>query len=139
MNYKNGFTLVELLAVVVILSLLIGIAVPGTLTISNKLKTNMYCKKIESIEIAAKVYGEDRRGSFTETFMLPGGETTSSKTIRVSDLITSGDLKKDNTTSPYIVDPRNNEEMDNLELTLYLNYNRVYVSFDENVSTTCDK
>ncbi len=61
MKNSKGFTLVELLAVIVILAILITIAVPSTIGISNKLKENMFCKKIDSIEVAAKLYGEDRK------------------------------------------------------------------------------
>ena len=41
MRNKNGFTLVELLAVIVILSLLIAIAVPSSITIGNKIKEKL--------------------------------------------------------------------------------------------------
>lgn len=134
MKNNKGFTLVELLAVIVILAILITIAVPSTIGISNKLKENMYCKKIDSIEVAAKLYGEDRKSSFTETY-----ETYPSRKITVKDLIETGDLKKDNSTSPYILDPRDNTSMDDLELTVYEKYNRIYVAFNEAIKTTCDK
>ena len=134
MKNNKGFTLVELLAVIVILALLVTIAVPSTIAISNKLKENMFCKKIESIEIAAKLYGEDRKDSFTESY-----ETYPSRTISVSDLIASGDLKKDNSTSPFVLDPRDNSSMDEIQLTVYEKYNRIYVSFSDSIKTTCSK
>lgn len=134
MKNNKGFTLVELLAVIVILAILITIAVPSTIGISNKLKENMFCKKIDSIEVAAKLYGEDRKDSFTETY-----ETYPSRKIMVKDLIETGDLKKDNSTSPYILDPRDNTSMDDLELTVYEKYNRIYVAFSDTIKTTCDK
>lgn len=37
-NNKKGFTLVELLAVIVVLAIIITIAVPGTIAVSNKIK-----------------------------------------------------------------------------------------------------
>lgn len=138
MKNNKGFTLVELLAVIVILALLITIAVPSTIAVSNKLKVNMYCKKIDSIEVAAKLYGEDRKDSFSESYATADG-TYSSRKIKVKDLIETGDLKKDNNTSPFVMDPRDNESMDDLEFTVYEKYNRIYVAFDETVKTTCDK
>ncbi len=134
MKNNKGFTLVELLAVIVILAILITIAVPSTIAISNKLKENMYCKKIDSIEVAAKLYGEDRKTSFSENY-----ETYPSRKMKVKDLIDTGYLKKDNSEEPYIINPRDNTGLDNLELTVYEKYNRIYVAFDETVKTTCDK
>ena len=134
MKNKNGFTLVELLAVIVILALLISIAVPSTISISNKLKENMFCKKIDSIETAAKLYGEDRKESFTSTY-----EGNRSRTITVKDLIDSNDLKKDNSEAPYIIDPRNNEGMDAISIIIYEKYNRIYVHFNDEINSICDK
>ncbi len=134
MKNKNGFTLVELLAVIVILALLISVAVPSTISISNKLKENMFCKKIDSIETAAKLYGEDRKESFTSTY-----EGNRSRTITVKDLIDSNDLKKDNSEAPYIIDPRNNEGMDAISIIIYEKYNRIYVHFNDEINSICDK
>ena len=133
MNNK-GFTLVELLAVLVVLAILIAIAVPSTISISNKLKVNMYCSKIDSIETSAKLYGEDRKDSFTEKY-----SGYSSKTITAKTLIDNGYLKKENATAPFIVDPRDNASMDNLSIIVYLKNNRIYVHFPANVNTTCSK
>lgn len=55
---KNGFTLVELLAVIVILGLLIAIAVPSALKLSNKVKEKSYSTKIDLIEQAAMNFGQ---------------------------------------------------------------------------------
>ncbi len=57
----------------------------------------------------------------------------------VKDLIETGDLKKDNNTNPYILDPRDNTSMDDLELIVYEKYNRIYVAFNDTIKTTCDK
>lgn len=151
MKNNKGFTLVELLAVIVILAILVTIAVPSTIGISNKLKENMFCKKIDSIEVAAKFYGEDRKSSFDQQYLCgyEDKEKTkpiqcSSTTISVQALINSGDLKKDNNVcggdnSPCIVDPRDNSGLDAMELTIYEKYNRIYVAFNDTIKKTCDK
>ena len=59
---KKGFTLVELLVVIVLIGLLVVIAVPSGLTISKKIKRNMMDKKIELIESGAIVWGQNNNG-----------------------------------------------------------------------------
>lgn len=140
MKNKQGFTLVELLAVIVIIAIITTIAVPSTISISNKIKTNMYCEKINFIETSAQTYGEDRRDSFTNTFTTSEG-VYPSETITVQTLVETGYLKKDQNTSPYIVDPRdkNSTELYNMTLEVYVKYNRIYVSFNSTVKETCGK
>lgn len=152
MKNKSGFTLVELLAVIVILAILVSIAVPSTISISNKLKTNMYCSKIESIKSAAEIYGEERKDKFTETYTYTGPSTTNpnvtetlpnlpSKKIKVKDLVDTGKLKKDQNEAPFIIDPRDKKSsaLYNMEFTIYVKYNRIYVAFPTEVTNTCKK
>ena len=61
MKKKNGFTLVELLAVIVILGILIAIAVPSVLTISKKIKANMYDNKLKTISAAVSLWADDNK------------------------------------------------------------------------------
>ena len=68
MKNNSGFTLVELLAVIVVLAIVIAVAVPSTMTISNSIKENLFCSKIDFIENAAKLYGEDKRDGFTSRY-----------------------------------------------------------------------
>lgn len=140
MKNKKGFTLVELLGVIVIMALLVAIAVPSTISISNRLKVKMYCSKIDSIETAAQLYGEDHQDSFTETFVQDGA-SYKSRSLFVKDLVESGNLKKDQKEEPYIVDPRNktSDELYNMPFTIYIKYNRAYVAFNQDVKDTCGK
>ena len=128
---KNGFTLVELLAVIVILAILVTIAVPSTMSISNRIKKNMYCSKIDFIENAAKLYGEDRRKQIENK----GG----SMTVTVKELVNTNYLKKDHDTEPFIEDPRTKESLDNLKLTVNIKNNRIAVTFDNTINQTCEK
>ncbi len=131
MKNRQGFTLIELLAVIVLLAILITVAVPGVTGISNKIKTNMYCKKIDFIEQAAKDYGEDIISSLT----------SSGTNVTVKQLVDKGYLKKDQDTSPIIVDPRDTKSttLYNMSFKIFLKYNRPYVEFDTTVKNTCGK
>ncbi len=56
---KRGFTLVEILTVLVILSILMAVAVPSIMGISKKLKIRGLESKVEAIEEAAVVYAQN--------------------------------------------------------------------------------
>lgn len=57
---KKGFTLVEILAVIVILAIVMTIAVPGIMTISQRMKNRSLDAKLNLIEKAAVTYAQDK-------------------------------------------------------------------------------
>jgi prepilin-type N-terminal cleavage/methylation domain-containing protein len=138
-NNRKGFTLVEILAVITILAIIVTIAIPSAMSLSKKIKTNLYCNKIELIETAAELYGSDRKDSF-DTDISVDGTTYLGRKIHVSDLITTNYLKKDQSDYPYIVDPRDktSDSLYNLDLVIYNKYNKIYVSFADTVNETCN-
>ncbi len=56
---KNGFTLVEILAVLVIIGVLMVVAVPSIFSISDKMKDKGLNSKIDSLEQAAVSYAHN--------------------------------------------------------------------------------
>jgi prepilin-type N-terminal cleavage/methylation domain-containing protein len=119
---KNGFTLVELLAVLVILALLITIAVPNVIKISQTIKVNMFCQKVTYIEAAAKLYGQDHFDDLSADKPI---------NIKVSDLVNYGYYKKasdkcvvGDSANPCVLDPRDNSMLDNNEIALVLASNK---------------
>lgn len=62
MKNKSGFTLVELLAVIVLLAIIMAIAVPSALKLSTRVKESAYKTKIGLIEASAKIYGQSNIG-----------------------------------------------------------------------------
>lgn len=124
---KNGFTLVELLAVIVVLALLLTIAVPGIQKMSYKIQNNMFCTKVEDIIKAAQLYGDDNYDAIKAK---PGQKDV----IKISELVKHNYLKKDDNDekdeSMYVVDSRDDTSMMNEEITLYIKNNRVYATYN---------
>ena len=54
---KNGYTLVELLAILILLGIIMALAIPNALKLGSKVKKKSYDAKIELIEKAAESYG----------------------------------------------------------------------------------
>ena len=59
MKSRKGFTLVELIGVIVILAIIIAIAVPSYMKIKKNVDENNYKNKINLIEIAGQKFAED--------------------------------------------------------------------------------
>ncbi len=106
MKNKKGFTLVELLAVIVLLGVLIGIAVPSVLGISKNIKEKMYESKLKTIEVAVEQWAEDNKRDC---------DTLKDKTI--DDLVTAKYIKSDDNKSNDVNDPRNNSSMNSIKIS----------------------
>ena len=79
---KKGFTLVEVVIVVVILGIIIGIAVPSYIAVSNNIKEKNYNQKMDNIKSKALEYATDNN--------------VESITIPVKALIEEGYLAEEN-------------------------------------------
>ena len=91
---KNGFTLVELLAVILILGMIAIIAVPSYLSVTKSINKGLYETKIKEVKDKAIVYAE----------------SASASVFNVGDLIKEGLLSADNETGEYY-DNYNNRSM----------------------------
>lgn len=130
MKERNGFTLVELLAVISLLAILSTVAVTSAINISKKLKEDMLCEKIEFLVSDAKRYGADRIDEI--------GTEASPTTITVGKLVDLGYTKKDqNVAGSYVINPRDDSSMDHVTISVYKKNSRAYahVNLDD---TNCD-
>ncbi len=93
MKSKSGFTLVELLAVIVVLGIILGIVTSGYLGIKNSVLDRQYLNLKIKIEAAAEKYAQE----------------TSIITVSVAKLIETGYLKPDK--GDIIYNPKNNESL----------------------------
>ena len=81
-NKNKGFTLVEVIMVVVILGIIIGIAVPSYIAVSNNIRSKNYDQKMDNIKSKALEYATDNN--------------VESITIPVKALIEEGYLAEEN-------------------------------------------
>ena len=100
---SRGFTLTEILAVIVILAILIGIGTPVYNRITSSTRKNEYETKIKYLTTQAIKYAEETN-------------VESSKTITVSTLVQNGYVVADNYIDedggeiPFIQNPQDNED-----------------------------
>lgn len=128
MKNKKGFTLIELLCVIAILAVVTTIASASIINLSNKSKENLYCAKLKMIESAAKNYSVGYMYELNESTTYYDGYK--SLIITVDDLVKKGNLSPDKGDT--VLNPINNESLNQLEIILYLKNNQVYVYMDDN-------
>ena len=101
MKNNKGFTLTELLAVIVIIAILSVAAISGYSTMTRNSKKKTYESKVQSIENAAIKFAND-------------SNLNTSTTISVNKLVVEGYLQPDESTETglaSILNPLNNENM----------------------------
>lgn len=136
---KKGFTLVEVLAVIVLLGLLVGIAVPNILRSQTKAKEKTLSTKVKNIERAAVLWGQDNKADVLDGNSCTGTFKTSSncekaKELFVKDLIPNY-IKADDGTN--IKNPVSNKSMNDCKITVYTKYGKIYATYDKKNDDTC--
>jgi len=144
---KKGFTLVELLGVIVLLGVIIGIAVPSVMAINNVIHKNMLEKKLEVIEHAAILYGQDNKSKITNENLKRYTDNDVDypcMSIMVDTLVMKGYLDKDNENScssnpGCIVDPTDKEKfLDSKGIIIYYKNKRIYAVVDYENKLKCE-
>lgn len=116
---KKGFTLVELLAVIVIMGIIIAIAVPATGLMKDKINEYMLNKKIELIEKSAILYGEDNINEVTDSTKKYNGNNCI--IIKVKNLVPEYLDSETDSTEGYIEDVTNKGQyLDEDNIIIYL-------------------
>ena len=136
---KKGFTLVEILVVIVVLGLIIGIAVPNINKSNRKAKERILLTKIHNIEKAAVLYGQDNRGKFNKT---GGCDIDSSHYNECMELISVETLVKGTLLNDYksyinadddsgnIINPLyKTENMNECKIQIYKKYGKIYAVY----------
>lgn len=137
---NKGFTLVELLGVIVLLAIVMTIAVPSIMTVSKNIKKNMLETKIDLILEDAKLYGQDRISTIYN-------ETTKHESypcikVKIGDLLDGGYLSsdKEDDEAGYVVNPVDNSSLNEKNIILYVKHKRVVATMaDEELDGTEEK
>ncbi len=95
---QNGFSLIEMLVVIIIISFLIALLIPGYLTIYTTIRRNSYDNKVSQIEKAALKYGNTIKDEIKNA-------GNSCKIIKVDELIQKGIIASESETKDEIYNP----------------------------------
>ncbi len=132
MKNKKGFTLIEILCVIVLIGILSVIATISIVNLSSKSKDNLYCAKIELIENIAESYGIKYELELNNSNELYNGYK--SLKIKVSSLVEAGKLDPDKKND--VINPKDNTVMNDIDIILYLKNNQIKAEIPNNI---CEK
>lgn len=136
-----GFTLVELLSVIVLIGLLVGIGVPGISRISSNMKKKSLNTKIDLIEQAGVFWGQDNKAMLqsNKCFINDDGTIANCKKIAIKKLIEDDYLDSENHNDVIYKNPVNDVDFTDLScddvsgykccVNIYKKNNRVYAYF----------
>lgn len=141
-NNKKGFTLIELLSVIILISLLLGIGVPGISRISSNMKKKALNTKINLIEQAGILYGQDNKAMLqTDSNCKTEDGDITCKKIAIKKLIEDDYLDSENHNDVIYKNPVNDVDFTDLScddvsgykccVNIYKKNNRVYAYFGE--------
>ena len=102
---RKCFTIVEVLAVMIILGLLIVLTIPAYTSIFSGIKRSNLDSKITEIEAAAKKYGNSFKDDIKNA-------DSSCMTIDIKTLIEKGQLVSDYDNDAAIINPTDNTKLD---------------------------
>ncbi len=133
---KKGFTLVELMAVIVIVVIISIIGYAGITTVQKNIKTNLWESKVESIETGAVLYGEDNKNRLTGTCNIDGSIKTSCQSVTVQFLLDENYIptdEKDSEGNKVIINDTigDNSYANNMSVSIYVENNIVYAKLME--------
>lgn len=136
---KKGFTLVELMAVLVLIVLISTIGYAGITAVQNNIDKNLWEGKVEAIETGAADYGEDNKNRLNGTCNIDGVNKSNCLTRTVQFLIDNSYVDTDEVDSSdnkVIINDTLKEDdpnyyANNMEVFIYLENNRVYAKLNQ--------
>ncbi len=127
MKKKMGFTILEILAVVVIIATVTAIAVPSVFKITNKARERLYCSKLEIVQKSAERYADDN--DLVNTCEIDGTEYDC-ENITIQDLINGNYIDADGLDGAFL-DPRDNLAINTTGVIVYEKNSRKYAYIND--------
>ena len=129
MKNKNGFTMIELLAVLGILALLTIVIVPNVSSLRQKTLQQTYDNKVNQVKIAAKEWGSDNLisvpPSVSKVYTDQSTCDSDCVCVTIQELITEGYLAGDKNEKKTLTNPITNKEMNKLLVCVRYDTNNI--------------
>ena len=117
---KKGFTLMELLAVIIILGIISTIGLVSVASVRRKANDGMFRDKLDFVIAGAKNWGEENKN------IVYNSNSTIEETV--GELIAGGFIESDDNNQ--IIYDNDKTSINELEVKIFINYNRVYACID---------
>lgn len=111
---KKGFTLAEILIVIILLGILITFTVTSIIKVRERSIQSLYNNKITYIESGAKEWGNDNLNKMTSE----DNEGNKYSCQLVEDLIDEGYLTGDNSDKSLLLNPKDNSNFNSSEVCI---------------------
>ena len=133
---NKGFTLVELMAVLVLIVIIASIGYAGITAVQRNINQNLWEATVEEIETGAVKYGQDNLNALNtnETCNIDGSETRNCIEVTVEFLINSNYIdtdEVDDSEKEIITNNVTGEIVNDNIVYIYLENNRVYAEYQE--------
>lgn len=133
---NKGFTLVELMAVLVLIVIIASIGYAGITAVQRNINKNLWEATVEEIETGAVKYGQDNLNALNtnETCNIDGSETRNCIEVTVEFLINSNYIdtdEVDDSEKEIITNNVTGEIVNDNIVCIYLENNRVYAQYQE--------
>ena len=133
---NKGFTLVELMAVLVLIVIIASIGYAGITAVQRNINQNLWEATVEEIETGAVKYGQDNLNALNtnETCNIDGSETRNCIEVTVEFLINSNYIdtdEVDDNEKEIITNNVTGEIVNDNIVFIYLENNRVYAEYQE--------
>lgn len=129
---NKGFTLVELMVVLVIIVIVSSIGYAGISAVQSGIKKNLWNGKIELIETGAKNYGSDNLNDLTSSCLINQLEVKNCLETTVGYLLEKKYIKTSE-TKPNGEKTITNDTLSEDDVNYYVNDMKIYIYVDDNI------